>query len=94
MPMAMNTVQIPEEYDMIDLLNSWQHKLLTYLARDKSEVLKHLMNEDLEGFIEPVYLDQEHEILENSNEDESSESTEPSSIELSKEVNKLQKKNT
>ncbi|EER28295.1 copia-like retrotransposon family protein [Coccidioides posadasii C735 delta SOWgp] len=62
-------VELPEEYDYIDPLNGWQHKLLAYLAKEKPEIMKKLADGELEA-LEPTYLGEEQEILSDATEEE------------------------
>ncbi|KMU86661.1 hypothetical protein CIHG_04450 [Coccidioides immitis H538.4] len=58
-----------EEYNYIDPLNGWQHKLLAYLVKEKPEIMKKLVDGELEA-LEPTYLSKEQEILLNVMEEE------------------------
>ncbi|EGC48719.1 nucleolar protein NOP2 [Histoplasma capsulatum var. duboisii H88] len=50
------TSELPQELDVLDAADGWQHCLLRHLAKVKPDILKMIANGDLEGAIDPTYL--------------------------------------
>ncbi|EDN07098.1 conserved hypothetical protein [Histoplasma mississippiense (nom. inval.)] len=70
--------ELPEELDVLDAADGWQHCLLRHLAKVKPDVLKMIANGDLEGAIDPTYLlDNETELVENDEPEDPANEDDP-----------------
>lgn len=55
--------ELPDELDVMEPKKGWQHSLLTYLHKEKPDIMKQLVDGNLAGLLEPSYLATEQDIL-------------------------------
>ncbi|EDN05370.1 predicted protein [Histoplasma mississippiense (nom. inval.)] len=78
MNMVKQSSELSEELDVLDAADGWQHCLLQCLAKVKSDVLKMIVNGELEDAVDPAYLlDNETELVENDELEDSVNENDP-----------------
>lgn len=72
-PTAPDIIGFSQQLDLIDPSNGWWHKLLTYLSREQSDTVKCLVDGDLTGLMEPIYLTADDSAILNEDDSQANE---------------------